>query len=160
MHFLRFACLAALAAATACTGSQTASEIGSPAVSRAETIMPLGTLNAPALLGSTIDQVRRSLGAPREAKAQKVGLEPTPEQLKATKGEAWVNTFEKSGTTIIVTFDARSRKVRDLVLMGEDEDKLLYLGNLDLDAPEYQVLPVANPKNDRQLMGLRVVPKK
>ena len=157
MSLLRYVSLAALVAAAACTRTQTTVETSSPATGRAENVRSAQALDVPAVVGRNIDQVRRAWGAPRETREQKIGLEPTAEQLKATRGEDWINTFEKDGTTIVVTFNARTRKVRDLVLMGSDEDELLRRGNLSLTAPEYQVLPVANPQNDREQIGVRVV---
>ena len=147
-----------IGAIAACTGTQTATEAGSPAVARAETVAPT-SVNLPLLVGRSIDQVRRTLGPPRETKAQAIGLEPTDEQMKATKGQDWINTFEKNGTTVVVTFDARTRKVNDLVVLGSDEDELMGRASLSLTDAAYTVQPIANPKNDRELIGLRVVGK-
>ncbi|RAK63530.1 hypothetical protein DLM85_21250 [Hymenobacter edaphi] len=114
-------------------------------------------LNVAALVGRNIDQVRQRLGPPRETRQQPVGLEPTAEQLRATKGEGWINTFEKDGTTIVVTFNARTREVQDLVLVGSNEDELLRRGNLDFVADNYLVLPVTDPSAPSRIMGVRVV---
>ncbi|TLM89083.1 hypothetical protein [Hymenobacter jeollabukensis] len=114
-------------------------------------------LNVAALVGRNIDQVRQRLGPPRETRQQPVGLEPTAEQLRATRGEGWINTFEKDGTTIVVTFNARTREVQDLVLVGSNEDELLRRGNLDFVADNYLVLPVTDPAAPSRIMGVRVV---
>ncbi|MBX0288954.1 hypothetical protein K3G63_00805 [Hymenobacter sp. HSC-4F20] len=151
--------LVLLAGLTSCSGSQTVSETTSPAPGTVGAA-PAVAIDVPALVGRNIDQVRRVLGTPREARDQKVGAEPTAEQMKATKGEDWINTFERQGVTLVATFNARTRKVRDLVLVGTDEDEILQNGNLSLTATDYIVLPVANPQNNRELIGMRVVARK
>lgn len=158
MSVFRHLPLLVLLAAGACTGAQTASEPRTPATESAAA--PAAALDVPALVGRNIDQVRRVLGPPREAPDRKVGAEPTAEQMKATKGEDWINTFEHNGVTVVVTFNARTRKVRDLVLVGTDEDEILQKGNLSLTSAQYIVLPVVNPSNNREIMGMRVVAQK
>lgn len=153
--FLSLSAVLLLSSLAACTGSQTASEADTPATGRAEAVAP-GGLNLPLLVGRNIDQVRRNLGAPRETKDQKIGLEPTAEQMKATKGEDWVNTFEKNGTTIVATYNARTRKVNNLVVLGSDEDELMRRANLSLTDASYTVQPIADPKNPGSTVGLRV----
>lgn len=157
MRFLSYLWLATLLGAAACTGSQTIAETDGPGISRATVAAPTVSLDLSAVIGRNIDQVRRTLGMPREAKAKTMGIEPTPEQMKATKGEDWINTFEKNGTTVVATFNARTRQVRDLVVVGDDEDELLGRTNLSLTSPNYMIVPVANPKNARAMIGLRVM---
>jgi hypothetical protein len=143
----------------ACSGSQSVSESTTPAAGSAAAART-AAVDVPELVGRNIDQVRRTLGPPRETKSQQIGLEPTAEQMKSTRGEDWINTFERNGTTIIVTFNARTRKVRDLVVVGSDEDELLRNANLSLTAPSYMVLPVADPKDSRSIIGMRVLTRK
>jgi hypothetical protein len=114
----------------------------------------------PALVGRNIDQVRRALGPPVETKDEPIGIEPTAEQMKATKGEDWINTFEKNGSTVVVTFNAKTRRVLDMVLIGSNEDELMRRGNLSLTAQNYLVLPVTDPKNADKVSGLRVVSRR
>jgi hypothetical protein len=147
-----------LGSLAACTGTQSASEAGAPVTGRTE-VAPANNLNMPSLVGRNIDQLRRSLGAPRETKTQKIGLEPTAEQMKSTKGQDWINTFEKGGTTIVATFNARTRKVTDLVVLGSDEDELMRRTNLSLSDPAYTVQPVKDPRNSRNTIGVRVMKK-
>ncbi|GAB2792436.1 hypothetical protein HNQ93_003602 [Hymenobacter luteus] len=157
MSFFRSLPLLLLLGVGACTGAQTASESRTPATDAAA---PAVALDVPTLVGRNIDQVRRALGPPREARDQKVGAEPTAEQMKATKGEDWINTFEHNGVTVVATFNARTRKVRDLVLVGTDEDEILQKGNLSLTATQYMVLPVISPSNNREIIGMRVLARK
>ncbi|SHI93278.1 hypothetical protein SAMN02745146_1953 [Hymenobacter daecheongensis DSM 21074] len=148
-----------LSGLAACTGTQTAVEKSAPNASQPSAMRP-AMLDMPALMGRNIDQVRRALGPPTETKTQAIGIEPTPEQMRSTKGEDWINTFEKNGSTVVVTFNARTRKVLDMVLIGAEEDELMRRGNLSLTAPDYLVLPVADPKNANKISGLRVVSRR
>ncbi|GAA3924860.1 hypothetical protein [Hymenobacter algoricola] len=148
-----------LSGIAACTGTQTASEKSSPDVGSVTSARP-NALDMPALVGRNIDQLRRALGPPSETREEAIGLEPTPEQMKATKGEDWINTFEKNGSTVVVTFNAKTRKVLDMVLIGSNEDELMRRGNLSLTAPNYLVLPVTDPKNAKKVAGLRVVSRR
>ncbi|WP_460576423.1 hypothetical protein [Hymenobacter coalescens] len=146
-----------LCGGAACTRSTSTVENPTPGRPR-----PGGTgrrLNAPALVGRNIDQVRRQLGPPRETRTQAIGLEPTRQQLQDTKGEDWINTFEQDGTTIVVTFNARTRQVRDLVLLGTNEDELVRRAGLELVDDRYLVLPVPDPAAPTKIMGVRVLPR-
>ena len=154
--YFALALLAALT--TACSGSQMAGERSGPSTSTAESSSAV--MDVPALVGRNIDQLRRTLGTPKETREQAIGLEPTPAQMKATKGQDWINTFEHNGTTMVVTFDASNRKVRDIVLIGSDEDTLLRDANLSLTSSDYLVLPVMSPGNSAELIGMRVVARR
>jgi hypothetical protein len=148
--------LGLLGGAAACTRNTANVEGAAPGTARPGRASAR-RLNAPALVGRSIDQVRRQLGAPRETAAQAFGLEPTAQQLRDTKGEGWINTFEKDGTTIVVTFNARSREVRDLVLLGTNEEELTRRAGLQLVDDNYLVLPVTDPAAPSKIMGVRVV---
>ncbi|MBT9393760.1 hypothetical protein KLP40_11355 [Hymenobacter sp. NST-14] len=155
----RYAAILLLAGTAACSGSQSASERSSPTAGSVEAART-AAVDLPALMGRNIDQVRRKLGPPKEGRDQSIGLEPTAEQMQATKGQDWINTFDQSGLTIVTTFNARTRKVRDMVVVGNDEDEILRRANLSLTAPNYMVLPVADPSNSRAIIGMRVVDRK
>ncbi|SNC60005.1 hypothetical protein SAMN06265337_0170 [Hymenobacter gelipurpurascens] len=149
-----------LAGLAGCTGAQSsASEVINP-TSKESTSVVAVAVDVPQLVGHSIDEVRKVLGPAREKSSATIGLEPTPAQMKATKGEDWINTFEQGGQTLVVTFNARTRTVRDIVLIGSDEDYLLRAGNLNLTASNYIVLPVPNPKDTREVVGLRVISRK
>lgn len=149
-----------LAGLGSCTGTQSsASEVVTPAANSSASVVAVA-VDVPQLIGQSIDEVRKKLGPAREKTSTAIGLEPTPAQMKATNGEDWINTFEKGGQTLVVTFNARTRTVRDIVLIGPDEDHLLQAGNLNLTASHYIVLPVPDPKNTHEVVGLRVVPRK
>ena len=157
LRYLPFVVL--LSGLAACTGTQSASEKSAPNMGTPTSVRP-NALDMPALVGRNIDQIRRALGTPKETNTDAIGLEPTPEQMKATKGEDWINTFDKNGSTVVVTFNARTRKVLDMVLIGSDEDELMRRGNLSLTAQNYLVLPVTDPKNADKVSGVRVVSRR
>lgn len=155
--YLALVVLAALT--TACSGSQMAGERSGPATGTPESASS-AVVDVPALVGRNIDQLRRTLGAPKETREQAIGLEPTAAQMKSTRGQDWINTFERNGTTLVVTFNANSRKVRDIVLLGADEDDLLRDANLSLTSADYLVLPVMSPGNSTELIGMRIVARR
>ena len=156
---LLFALALVAALISACSGSQMAGERSGPNTGTAEGASR-AVVNVPALMGRNIDQLRRTLGAPKETNGQAIGLEPTAAQMKSTGGRDWINTFECNGTTLVITFNASNRKVRDIVLLGSDEDTLLRDANLSLTSAEYLVLPVMSPGNNTELIGMRVVARR
>ena len=116
-------------------------------------------VDVPTLIGYSIEEVRRQLGP-----AQETQLEPPASTAKRpvrkslrVKDEGWSNTFVKNGVTLVVTFNARTRAVRDIVLTGNNEEELMQRGNLTLTASTYIVLPVLNPQNTGEVLGVRVV---
>lgn len=143
----------------ACTSTQPAAE-SSSSYSSSSAALPAGTFDLPILVGRNIDQLRRGLGTPHEATQQTMGMEPTPEQMRLTRGEDWINTFEKNNTTVVATFNARTRRVRDLVIVGTDEDEMMSRTNLSFTDPDYTVESIVNPEKPTQTIGLRVTPKR
>lgn len=148
----------ALATQVACSSSQTSSEVEVPVQKRPVAAAP-ASINLPELITHNIDYVRRRLGRPQEAADELVGADPSAAQLKATKGEGWINTFDVQGTTLVVTFNARNRKVSDMVLMGTNEDQLMQRGRLTLNDPAYIVLSIPEPGQMNKVRGVRIVPR-
>lgn len=144
-------------AGAACTRTTPAIERDAAPPAQAK---PVTGLNMPALVGRNIDEVRQVLGKPREAEAASVGAEPTAKQLRTNQADEWLNTFDYQGATVVATFNARTRKVRDLVLLGTNEDELMRRGNLDLVSDTYLVLPVPNPAEPSKITGIRVLARK
>ncbi|AYA35889.1 hypothetical protein D3Y59_01780 [Hymenobacter oligotrophus] len=146
-------------AGAACTRTTPAIETDAAPAARAKS-RAAPALNVPALVGRTIDEVREVLGNPREAHAQPLGAEPTAAQWNTGQAREWTNTFDYQDATIVATFDARTRKVRDLVLLGGNEDELMRRGNLDLVSDTYLVLPVPSPVEPSKITGIRVLARK
>jgi hypothetical protein len=141
----------------ACSRSQTPSETEAPQQSQSKTAQT-ASIDLPELVKHNIDYLRRQLGPPQEAADEVIGADPTAAQLRATKGEGWINTFRRQGSTLIVTFNARTRKVSDIVLMGTNEEDLMRLGNLSTTAPNYIVLSIPEPGQLNKVRGVRIVP--
>jgi hypothetical protein len=117
------------------------------------------TVDVPTFVGYTIEEVRSRLGPPRESQAEPPIAKPQslPRSSVRIQDDGWINTFETNGLTLEVTFNARTRLVRDIVLRGSNEDELMQRGNLVLTAPAYIVLPVLNPDKTTELLGVRVI---
>ncbi|WP_133272179.1 hypothetical protein [Hymenobacter radiodurans] len=147
--------------AGACTRSQPPSEIKPPAAVAPSVTLPVA-VDLPSLVGYSIEEIRERLGAPRETQAEPLAVQPKPRNSKSLriKDEGWINTFETGGVTLIVTFNARTRKVRDIVMTGNNEEELMQRGNLTLTAPSYIVLPVFAPETATQLSGVRVIKRR
>lgn len=142
----------------ACIRSQPSSEIKSAVAP--PTTVPVA-VDLPTLAGYTIEQVRQQLGAP-QTQAEPPPAQPQPRSSRSLriKDEGWANTFETGGVTLIVTFNARTRKVRDIVMNGSNEEELMQRGNLILTAPSYIVLPVFAPEAVTTLLGIRVIKRR
>lgn len=114
------------------------------------------SLDVPALIGLSIDEVSRRVG-PRL---------PVPASFadpvlvsQALRQEALDSTalFQASGVTMVAAYDQKSREVRDLLLLGSNENELMSRARLQLGAENYLVLPVFQSQRPTQLMGLRVL---
>lgn len=139
----------------ACSGTHEPTH--GPAVSLKSGIVA-PTANVPALLGASIDGLRHRLGMPQPlppgfsdpAMGPAGGLEQPDSTL----------AFRMKGFTLIANYDARTRQVRDLLLLGQHEDSLMGRASLRPNAAGYLVLPVFQAGSDNRLLGLRIVPTK
>ncbi len=110
------------------------------------------TVDVPAVVGRSIDEVRRRLGPPEQLPAgfeDPIGRQPGDSTL----------TFQPRGLTVLASYDARSRRVLDLLVLGTDEDALMRRAGLAAGAPAYLLLPVFALNRSTRLVGLRVVPR-
>jgi hypothetical protein len=109
------------------------------------------TTDVPALLGKSIDGLRQQLGAQQPLPAGLTAIDTStnsPDSLAA---------FQTGGLTLIASYDARSRQVRDLLLLGSHEDSLMGRANLRTNATDYLIMPVFYGRNSHRLKGLRIV---
>lgn len=116
--------------------------------------------DVPSLVGKNIDEIRQVLGAP----ADKELTEPTQQQLSLGMKE-WDNTFEKDGKALLVTYDAKSRKVVDFFISTDDpsgktKDKkhLLEMGNVKDGNPEYRIEFVKTLIDPNYYTGVKIIP--
>lgn len=115
------------------------------------------TTNVPALVGASIDGLRQRLGASVPLPA---GLRTgaATAVLQGVVGEAdSVATFRTGGLLLLASYDAHSRRVRDLLLLGHHEDSLMGRARLRTNADGYLVMPIFYIGNSFRLFGLRVI---
>jgi hypothetical protein len=109
------------------------------------------TTDVPALLGKSIDDLRQQLGA----------RQPLPSGITAidtsTSSPDSLAAFHTGGLTLVASYDARSREVRDLLLLGSHEDSLMGRANLRTNATNYIIMPVFYGRNSHRLLGLRII---
>ncbi len=115
------------------------------------------TTDVPALLGVTIDGLRRQLGTPRPLPPGIQRYEATGVLLGTPDSIA---TFQTGGLLVIANYDAHSRQVRDLLLLGHHEDSLMARASLRANATTYLVMPVFHKGSPYRLLGLRVIATK
>ena len=112
------------------------------------------TTNVPALLDASIDGLRQRLGPPQALPA------PVRQAFAANKNLVTADSmtaFRTGGLTLIANYDASTRQVHDLLLLGHHEDSLMGRASLRANAGNYILLPVFRDGQASQLMGLRVV---
>jgi hypothetical protein len=110
------------------------------------------TFDVPSLIGKSIDELRRILGTPIDNDA-----EPTDLQLRMGVDE-WNNAFAKDGEELLVTFDPRTRRVRDLFLGGSDRTVLMQQCNVVEGATGYRVESVRALRNPAEITGIKIAP--
>ena len=152
-HWLLSTCLAVAGAGLAnCSGAhEPAQRSTEPARTLAET---KPTANVPALLGKSIDDLRKQLGPDQQLPA---GLHGSQEYLTPYATDS-ATMFRLGGLQLIASYDIRTRRISDLLLLGRYEDSLLHRATLRVDADSYLVLPVFQANKPGVLLGLRVIP--
>ncbi|GAB3585911.1 hypothetical protein [Hymenobacter daeguensis] len=128
------------------------------AATKAASLNDTPRLNVAALLQLSIDEVGHRVGPPH----------PVPPALRdptlvaqGPPGAVADSTalFLYRGLRLVVTYDYGTRQVKDLMLMGRNEDELMSQGQLELGATQYLVLPVFQKYRPTELLGLRVLAK-
>jgi len=144
--------LAGSAGLAACSGAHEPTQTATAA--RADAAIKA---NVPALVGLSIDGLHRRLGPSQPLPAG--FTDPRVLSGSDTRPTApdSVASFQTGGITLIASFDAHTRQVRDLLLLGPHEDSLMAQAALRSNASDYLVLPVFYPQHPNRLLGLRVV---
>lgn len=106
------------------------------AMTRGSTVANSPPIDVAALCGLTIDDVRKVLGPPVDNDS-----EPTALQIEVGIHE-WDNNFEKGGRELLVTFDARNRRVIDFFVGGDNISELKRIWALDAKSEKYRLEPV------------------
>jgi hypothetical protein len=113
-------------------------------------------LDVPSLLALSIDGLNQRIGPHRPVPAGFVDPVLVPlakrnEQLDSTL------LFRHKGLELVASYDYRTRRVSNLLLLGSDEDKLMAEANLRLNSERYLVMPVFEMNRISSLMGVRVI---
>jgi hypothetical protein len=109
----------------------------------------------PSLLGKSINEIRSILGEP--ADNQK---EPTDLQLQ-TGFDEWSNVFvhqSQSQEELLVTFDPRTRVVKDFFIGGNDRNLLVQQANLSEENSAYRIEIVKAFGTPTEITGIKIVP--
>ncbi len=115
------------------------------------------TANVPALLGASIDELRTKLGATYALPPDFVdpGAKNTM-GLLPSKSDSLL-AFRTGGVTLVASYNAHTRQVRDLLVLGHQEDSLMARASLRANTNEYLLLPVFLTNRPNRLVGLRVI---
>ncbi|TPG66632.1 hypothetical protein EAH73_09585 [Hymenobacter nivis] len=109
-------------------------------------------VNVAAVVGHSIDEVRRQLGP---ARALPAGFE---DPMGRSANDSTL-AFRPQGLMVLASYDARTRQVLDLLVLGNDEEALMRRTGLLAGAPGYLLLPVFAASHRTRLVGLRIVPR-
>ncbi|WP_310392092.1 hypothetical protein [Hymenobacter sp.] len=113
-------------------------------------------VDVPGLLGLSIDEVSQRLGPRLPVPAGFVDPVVAPLVQRNAPLDSMV-LFRHQGLALVASYDHRTRRVSDLLLLGSNESELMSRGQLQIGAAKYLVLPVFQERHPTRLLGLRVV---
>ena len=145
--------LAGLVLAASCSGAHEPTQQTTAAPRAA--IIP--TANVPALLSASIDSLRHQLGTAQPLPA---GFADPLNVAVAANSAARADSqaaFRTGGLTLVASYNARTRQVNDILLLGQQEDSLMGRASLRTNSRSYLVLPVFRQDSPTRLLGLRIV---
>ncbi|GAA4498277.1 hypothetical protein GCM10023172_14920 [Hymenobacter ginsengisoli] len=118
------------------------------------------TANVPALVGLTIDDLHMRLGSrqPLPAGFLTPAAQGVPEAASQLVNRDSLASFQAGGLTLLANYNAQTRRVHELVVLGHYEDSLMAKATLRTSASHYLVLPLFANDRPNYLLGLRVVP--
>lgn len=112
--------------------------------------------NVPALLGRSIDDLRTKLGPTQQM--PRSFIDPIVASSAGPTGQGdSLAAFRTRGLTLVASYDARTREVRDLLIVGRHEDSLMAQASLQARARHYLIMPVFYADRPNHLLGLRVI---
>lgn len=149
-------CLAGLLLGSGClAGCSGTHESRHVAATPSRRIVP--TTNVPALLGVSIDGLHERLGPGQPLPPGVVNtLQVQVNDIETARQDS-LASFRTGGLTLVASYDARTRQVSDLLLLGRREDSLMAQGTLKANARNYLVLPIFRLNKPGRLLGLRIV---
>lgn len=151
----RLAAVGGSAVLLGCSGSHESRRVPPPEAGHVH-VAP--TADVPALLGLSIDGLGQRLG-PSVPLPQRFLSSEASRLIYAAGGQLdSLKTFRTGGLLVLATYNAHSRQVRDLLLLGHHEDSLMGRARLRTSSPNYLVMPVFRDNHSFQLLGLRIIP--
>lgn len=113
-------------------------------------------VDAPHLLGLTIEEARIELGAPND-----LLVDPNEQQLALGTTE-WSNEFTVNGYSILLTYNVESREINDYFISANDDPdrgtkdwkKLVGISNLSESSDSYTVDPIESRKDAGYYTGV------
>lgn len=124
-------------------------------------------IDAPAILGMTIEEARAQLGTPTDGDL----TEPNAQQM-AFGTTTWNNSFEVQGYSVLLDYDVKTREVTELFIATNEDDlgdggtgetrdwkSLLGVAGLSEDADTYTIIPVEALAHPGYYTGLRALDK-
>jgi len=142
-------------ALSACSGAH--EPVHTPTASRPRGIIT-PTTNVPALVGASIDGLRRRLGSAYPLPPN--FDDPIMAAADSSAAPDSVMAFRTGGLLLVANYNAHTRQVRDLLLLGRHEDSLLAKASLQTSGANYLVLPVFQAGSANRMLGLRVIATK
>ena len=138
----------------ACSGAH--EQAREHAVRTAAPVRTAGGVDVPALLALSFDEMNQQLGPwqPLPPGFADPTLDPQVQRRGPIDSMAM---FRRGGLELVVAYVYRTRRVNDLLLLGNNEHELMSRAHLQLGADRYLVLPVFQARQSNQLMGLRVL---
>jgi hypothetical protein len=116
------------------------------------------TANVPALLGLSIDDLHSRLGSQRPLPGSFSTLPEMPQAANELTNADSLTSFQAGGLTLIANYNAHTRQVHELLVLGHHEDSLMARAALRSSASHYLVLPIFASSRPNYLLGLRIVP--
>jgi hypothetical protein len=116
------------------------------------------TANVPALLGLSIDDLHSRLGSQQPMPGSFSTLAEVPEVASQLTSRDSLTSFQMGGLTLIANYNAHTRQVHELLVLGHHEDSLMARATLRSSASKYLVLPMFASRRPSYLLGLRIVP--
>lgn len=115
----------------------------------------VATTNVPALLGKSIDSLRSELGPAQVV--QRDFIDSMVGNIAPVDKVDSLATFRSGGLTLVASYNVRTRRVRDLLVLGRHEDSLMARASLQANARNYLIMPVFFATKPSHLLGLRIV---
>jgi hypothetical protein len=145
---------AAALSVSACSGVH--EQVREHAARSAAPSRPAASLDVPALLPLSFDELNQRVGPWQPLPPDFV--DPTLDPQAQRRGPIdSMALFRRSGLALVVAYDYHTRRVNDLLLLGSNENELMSRAQLQLGADRYLVLPVFQARQPNQLLGLRVL---